>query len=75
MKKLSVKIITALLEADRKPSTLCKTINCSENDLNAACAELIQKKIIKKSKAMFCILKDHLRSITIFGYSIKIITI
>ena len=48
MKKLSVKIITALLEADRKPSTLCKTINCSESDLNAACAELIQKKIIKK---------------------------
>lgn len=50
MKKLSVKIITALLEADRKPSTLCKTINCSENDLNAACAELIQKKIIKKKQ-------------------------
>lgn len=75
MKKLSVKIISALLEADRKPSTLCKTINCSENDLNAACDELIQKKIIKKSKVMFCILKEHLRSITIFGYAIKIMTI
>ncbi len=75
MKKLSVKIITALLEADRKPSTLCKTINCSENDLNAACAELIQKKIIKKKQGNVLYLEGSSKIYYYLRLFNKIITI